>query len=81
MLLPNGLCISHSAPQSEVRFLFSEVYEQQQYLQHGVRLCAGQAVIDVGANIGLFAMFAAEVRGAHAGVLRRRTCGCSAVNA
>lgn len=42
-------------------FLYEEVYCQQQYLQHGVGLKPGDTVVDVGANIGLFSLFAAEV--------------------
>lgn len=49
-------------------FLYEEVYQQQQYLQHGVKLNPGDTVIDVGGNIGLFAMLAAEVT-------RNLTCG------
>jgi hypothetical protein len=44
-------------------FLYEEVYLQQQYLQHGVMLKPGDTVMDVGGNIGLFAMLAAEVSG------------------
>lgn len=42
-------------------FLYDEVYQQQQYLQHGVVLQQGGTIIDVGANIGLLSMLAAEV--------------------
>jgi hypothetical protein len=53
-------CRYTSTP-AEVMFLYEEVYSQQQYLQHGVTLKPGDTVMDVGGNIGLFAMLAAEV--------------------
>jgi cyclopropane fatty-acyl-phospholipid synthase-like methyltransferase len=44
-----------------VQFLYDEQYRERCYLQHGVCLGPGATVIDVGANIGMFSMFAAEV--------------------
>lgn len=48
----------HTSTPAEVLFLYGE---QQQYLQHGVQLQPNDTVIDIGANIGLFSMLAAEV--------------------
>jgi ribosomal protein L11 methylase PrmA len=45
-----------------VQFLYEEQYSERCYLQHGVSLAPGATVIDVGANIGMFSMLAAEVR-------------------
>lgn len=53
----------HTSTPAEVMFLYEEVYAQQQYCQHGVRLKPGDTVMDVGGNIGIFAMLAAEVSG------------------
>lgn len=50
----------HTSTPAEVLFLFKE---QPGYLQHGVQLRPGDTVIDVGANIGLFSMLAAEAVG------------------
>jgi amino acid adenylation domain-containing protein/FkbM family methyltransferase len=55
--LPNGLQISHLNP-NETRELFEEIFVRQEYLQHGITLQEGDCVFDVGANIGLFSLFA-----------------------
>jgi hypothetical protein len=51
----------HTSTPAEVQFLYDEQYSERCYLQHGVSLAPGATVIDVGANIGMFSMFAAEV--------------------
>ncbi|KAL0041879.1 hypothetical protein WJX79_007585 [Trebouxia sp. C0005] len=40
--------------------LDQEIFEEQLYLQQGVRLEQGDTVVDVGGNIGFFALFAAQ---------------------
>jgi amino acid adenylation domain-containing protein/FkbM family methyltransferase len=55
--LPNGMLIVRKNP-SEVEFTYHEVFEQRTYLQHGIALDEGAVVVDVGANIGLFSLFA-----------------------
>jgi hypothetical protein len=60
--LPNGLevrCVSRRG----VPFLYNEVYAQCSYLRHGITLPRGGTVLDVGANIGLFSLRAAELLG------------------
>lgn len=52
----------HTSTAAEVLFLYDEVYSEQQYTQHGIQLRPGDTVLDVGANIGMFSMLAAEVR-------------------
>ena len=47
---------------SETRFLHGEIFGGEGYLRHGVRLDDGDCVFDVGANIGMFSMFAATHR-------------------
>lgn len=59
--LPNGLtvqCISRR----DVPFLYQEVWERRCYLQHA-ELPPGGTVLDLGSNIGLFALQAAEALG------------------
>jgi amino acid adenylation domain-containing protein/FkbM family methyltransferase len=47
---------------SETHFLHGEIFHDDGYLRHGVVLSDGDCVFDVGANIGMFAMFAASRR-------------------
>ncbi len=49
-------CRKGSKP--EVNFIYREVFVDRDYLQHGITLKPGDTVFDVGANIGLFAIFA-----------------------
>src|SRR5439155_465432 len=57
--LPNGMPIIHRNP-SETGFVFREIFEEHSYLRHGVTLKPGDCVFDVGANIGLFTLFASQ---------------------
>ena len=54
--LPNGMVIAH-LNRSETDFVYRELFEEEAYLRHGIRLRAGACVFDVGANIGLFALY------------------------
>jgi natural product biosynthesis luciferase-like monooxygenase protein/FkbM family methyltransferase len=57
--LPNGLLVAHlSAEQTSA--IYREIFEQEIYLRHGVSLPDDACVFDVGANIGLFTLFAAS---------------------
>ena len=55
-VLPNGLEIVH-LNQYETDYLYKEIFEDQCYLKHGIRLQDGDTVVDIGANIGLFSLF------------------------
>lgn len=55
--LPNGGAVFHLNA-NETEFLYQEIFERRTYLKHGVRLEPGSVVFDVGANIGLFSLFA-----------------------
>jgi FkbH-like protein/FkbM family methyltransferase len=55
-VLPNGLQIVH-LNQYETDYLYKEIFEDQFYLRHGIRLQDGDTVIDIGANIGLFSLY------------------------
>ncbi|MFC7556536.1 hypothetical protein ACFQU7_36385, partial [Pseudoroseomonas wenyumeiae] len=57
--LPNGLRVAELNG-NETSFLFREIFEDRCYLRHGLTLRPGDVVFDVGANIGLFSLFAAE---------------------
>lgn len=54
--LPNGAEIAH-LNRYETEYLYKEIFEDECYLRHGVRLQDGDTVVDVGANIGLFTLF------------------------
>ena len=55
--LPNGLEVFGFSG-SETRFMYQEIFEERCYLRHGLSLEAGACVVDVGANIGMFSLFA-----------------------
>jgi amino acid adenylation domain-containing protein/FkbM family methyltransferase len=56
--LPNGLEIVCLANKEEARFLYKEIFEEHVYFRSGIRLKDGACVFDVGANIGMFTLFA-----------------------
>lgn len=53
--LADGLEV-HCLNVEEAKFLHDEIYRDGAYLQHGITLSDGAVVIDVGANIGMFAI-------------------------
>ena len=55
----NGVSIAYVS-KPDVAFLYREIEEKDAYLQHGINLPRGGTVIDVGANIGIFAAHAAR---------------------
>ena len=56
--LPNGWMVEE-ASRSETDYLYREIVEDAVYLSPRIRMHRG-TVVDVGANIGLFSMFASE---------------------
>jgi amino acid adenylation domain-containing protein/FkbM family methyltransferase len=59
--LPNGLSVFY-INKNEVEHLYRELFEDQLYLSHGISLHDGDCVFDVGANIGIFTLFAQHAR-------------------
>jgi FkbH-like protein/FkbM family methyltransferase len=57
--LPNGLKIAH-LNRYETEYVYQEIFEDRCYLRHGIRLKDEAVVVDIGANIGLFSLFAAN---------------------
>ena len=56
LTLPNGSPIwGFSKPETAI--LFHEIYRAETYARHGIELRDGDTVFDVGANIGLFALW------------------------
>jgi FkbM family methyltransferase len=61
--LPDGLQVT-ALNRAETEFLWEEIFVHQVYLRHGLTLRNGDCVVDVGANIGLFSLWAsARVQG------------------
>jgi FkbM family methyltransferase len=57
--------LEHYDP-SQLLFQVLEIVGDECYLRHGVRVGAGDVVLDVGANVGVAAVYFAAVRGAGA---------------
>lgn len=55
--MPDGLVIEH-LNRNEATHLHSEIFGQRQYLRGGIRIADGDTIVDVGANVGVFCMFA-----------------------
>ncbi|GIG63521.1 hypothetical protein Lfu02_78930 [Longispora fulva] len=55
--LPNGMAVAAPSP-DEALFLYRQIFEHDEYSRFGVRLGDGAVVVDVGANIGLFSLWA-----------------------
>ena len=45
------------------RYIAREVFEKESYLAHGVCIGEGDQVVDVGANVGLFALYCTDIVG------------------
>lgn len=57
--LPNHLEIAH-LNQYETEYLYQEIFVDRVYLKHGIVFNEDDCIIDVGANIGLFTLFAQQ---------------------
>jgi FkbM family methyltransferase len=57
--LPNGLTI-HQQNKNETEYLYREIFERETYIRHGIEIHDEACVFDVGANIGMFALFVSE---------------------
>ena len=57
--MPNDLSVFH-LNRNETDHLYREIFQDGSYLRHGVTLLDGDCVFDVGANIGLFTLFAQQ---------------------
>lgn len=66
--LPNGERVAYIS-KPDIAFLYREIFEEHGYLRHGITLQEGDTVLDIGANIGLFAAFASQKVGRHGRVI------------
>jgi amino acid adenylation domain-containing protein/FkbM family methyltransferase len=55
--MENGLSVV-AKNRGETVFLYDEIFAGESYLRHGIDLRPGSVVFDVGANIGMFALYA-----------------------
>lgn len=58
-VLPDGTEIFHQS-EAETRHFYQDIFEHRSYVKHGIRIPDGGCVFDVGANIGLFTLFASR---------------------
>jgi amino acid adenylation domain-containing protein/FkbM family methyltransferase len=56
LYLPNGLPLFYKN-KAETAAIYKEIFEEHLYHRHLDSLCAGDVVLDVGANIGLFSLY------------------------
>ena len=61
--LPNGARMRFVS-KPDVQFLYDEIFADECYAKHGLEIRPGATVIDVGGNIGMFALYATEKAGA-----------------
>lgn len=57
-VLPNGMAV-HITNRAEVDFVYREIFDEQRYLQHGIQIDTARCIVDVGAHVGIFTLFAA----------------------
>lgn len=53
---PEVFCVAGTVDES--RFVYNEVFVDKAYLRHGVTILDGDCILDVGANVGMFSLFA-----------------------
>ena len=58
--LPNGMAVAQ-LNKNETDYMYGEIFERQAYLRHGITINDGDCIFDVGANIGLFMLFAGQI--------------------
>lgn len=56
-VLPDGTSVSH-LNRNETEYIYNEIFVLQSYLRHGITIRDGDRIVDAGANIGLFTVFA-----------------------
>lgn len=58
--LPNGLELVHRN-KNETEFMYREIWDNESYSKRGIALEEGSCIFDVGANIGMFALYAGAI--------------------
>ncbi|MBC7489763.1 MAG: FkbM family methyltransferase [Glaciimonas sp.] len=57
--MPNGMRVAE-INNHETVFLYDEIFIQEVYSSYGLKLNSGSCVLDIGANIGMFSLYAAQ---------------------
>ena len=58
--LPDGSPVAH-LNRNETDYIYNEIFVLQAYLRHGITVSDGDCIVDAGANIGLFTVFASRL--------------------
>lgn len=66
-VLPDGSVVDCMNP-GETEIIYREIFADRVYARHGIEIRDGDTVVDIGANIGLFALFV-DRSGARANIL------------
>ena len=59
-VLPDGSPVAH-LNRNETDYIYNEIFVLQAYLRHGITIRDGDCIVDAGANIGLFTVFASRL--------------------
>lgn len=59
-VLPDGTAVAH-LNKNETDYIYNEIFALQAYLRHGITINDGDTIVDAGANIGLFTVFANRI--------------------
>lgn len=59
-VLPDGSPVAH-LNKNETDYIYNEIFVLQAYLRHGITIQDGDCIVDAGANIGLFTVFASRL--------------------
>jgi FkbM family methyltransferase len=59
-VLPDGSPVAH-LNKNETDYIYNEIFVLQAYLRHGITINDGDCIVDAGANIGLFTVFASRL--------------------
>jgi amino acid adenylation domain-containing protein/FkbM family methyltransferase len=59
-VLPDGSSAAH-LNKNETDYIYNEIFVLQAYLRHGITINDGDCIVDAGANIGLFTVFAGRL--------------------
>ncbi|HEY6784717.1 MAG TPA: amino acid adenylation domain-containing protein, partial [Gemmatimonadales bacterium] len=59
-VLPDGSAVAH-LNKNETDYIYNEIFVLQAYLRHGITISDGDCIVDGGANIGLFTVFASRL--------------------